>query len=299
MRCLPLFSFLIAIPLTSLHAASNGRPTAGPYQDSHCGTTREFITSLEFLRAMTEFKLPDPKSRALARKVAYGCSGAARRFIRVATTLIKAELSAQDSLETALDFARRTENETDTFITVFKTAFSPGLMDLDLRTSLQLAHSLVSDFSGDSVGARTDFERLVRYCTQARDLDLPKPKCATFAARIARLGEPYSGGIGEPFIEILKFLRSDSGPALTTGDALRKAEEIIKQGGPLAAQNFTTAYRYSVSQSGLALNRNDAISFASDLTANKMEDPGASRPPEPELGPTGRRPASVNSKIKK
>ena len=81
MRCLPLFSFLIAIPLTSLHAASNGRPTAGPYQDSHCGATREFITSLEFLRAMTEFKLPDPKSRALARKVTYGCSGAARRFI--------------------------------------------------------------------------------------------------------------------------------------------------------------------------------------------------------------------------
>ena len=65
MRCLPLFSFLIAIPLTSLHAASNGRPTAGPYQDSQLWGHARFITSLEFLRAMTgsNFRIKVPGAR--------------------------------------------------------------------------------------------------------------------------------------------------------------------------------------------------------------------------------------------
>src|SRR4051794_21970772 len=52
-----------------------------------CTTTREYITSLEYLRSRKESAMADTDAQKVARQVAKGCTGAAGRFIRISTLL--------------------------------------------------------------------------------------------------------------------------------------------------------------------------------------------------------------------
>src|SRR4051812_28021482 len=81
-------------------------------KELHCLTTREYVTTLEFLRDSKEFQLPEKDARALATRVSDGCTGAALRFIKVTRLLTKAGVGSKDAVTTAADFAHRTDAET-------------------------------------------------------------------------------------------------------------------------------------------------------------------------------------------
>lgn len=242
-------------------------PSTRAAEDSpSCTTTREFITTLEYLRDQKDFKLRDGDARAIASKVAQACTGAAERFIQVTDVLAKSGLSADDSVRAGLEFSSRSKADVAAFLTVFKEAFLSEHLDLDLRSALQLSRSLTTGFDGDVTAVSDDFRSLVDFCVGEK-LGLPRPECAEFAARNARKGEP-TGGIARPFIRIYDFLVSRDGPRLTTAQALKTAEQLIAA-GPAAADNFIVGYRYAASRTGLQLSSSDAIEFARDLTMRK------------------------------
>jgi hypothetical protein len=241
-----------------------------------CTSTREFVTTLEFLRKQKDLQLPDPDARKVAERVSEGCTGSGLRFIRVFQLLSRAGFGAKDCVEQASRLSARTDSVVETFVTVFQHAFLQEYLDLDPDAALKTALSLSSDFEGDVLAVRDDFRRLVGFCSDSgvASLGLPKPQCGAFAARVARKGQGFSGGIAEPFISTYQFLRSNPGPNLTAADALRVCEEIIGF-GPGAGENFTQAYRYAVSKSGLGIGGADAIGFARRMATQTVVSAGS------------------------
>ena len=235
-----------------------------------CTTAREYITTLEFLRDRKDLAVPEADAQKVSRQVAKGCTGAAQRFIRISVLMSKAGMGSKDSLQKSIEFSARTDREAETFATVFKQAFFEEGLDLDLRASMKMAESLTSEFEGDSLGVRDDFEKLVSYCSDKEKLELPRPQCGAFAARLAKLGHRWGGGISAPFVSAFEYLRSEKGPALPTGKALQLAEKLMTA-GPDAPNNFITAYKYAVNKKGLGLSESPALAFATDLGLDTPE----------------------------
>lgn len=251
-----------------LLAAARTQAEVTPAAAVNCQTTREFVTALEFLRADEDFKLKDKENEArdIAFKVAEGCTGAARRFIRVAKTLTQAGANRKDATEVALKFAQGKDAETDTFNTVFRRCIAEDSLDLDFDASQRIALQLSKEFAGDQKKVVKDFERVVDYCADTSRLGLPRTSCGRFAANVAQSGEKWEDGASKPFIRSFEYLASDSGPGLVTGDALKTAEMLAKQ-GPGAHENFQQAFQYATSSSGLNLPRDQAIHFAKKMAA--------------------------------
>lgn len=231
-----------------------------------CPTTVEYVTTLEFLRAKGTQWIPEETARQVARKVVTGCGGASKRFIRVTQVLSKAGLTPGDAIDTGIEFSGKTDAEAEAFVSVFQKAFLSEYLDLDLNSALRMARSLSIEFNGDVLKVRDDFEALLEYCINGKQFELPVPTCGTLAARIAKLGEDYSGGTAAPFIKAVEFLKSNKGPGLATGDALKLAEELIRLGYS-AVDNFTIGFKYAYAKSGLSYNRNQALVFAKDMAS--------------------------------
>jgi hypothetical protein len=241
--------------------ASNTGQLAQAAEVTSCTTAREYITTLEYLRDRKEMAMPEADARKVALEASQGCTGAALRLIRVTTTLSQSGMGAKDAIRRGLEFAKRTDQETETFLTVFNRAYAQDAMDLDLRASVRMADELTRDFEADTVAVRDDFIRLLDFCSGSEKLGLPKPQCGAFAARLAKQGQKWSGGISAPYIQAFEFAVSNKGPALTTARAIEIANQLTAA-GPGSAENFVDAYKYAVSKKGLGLADNAALGFA-------------------------------------
>src|SRR5690606_17686225 len=80
-----------------------------------CQSSREYVTTLEYLRAQKSLGLDETKMREIALHVSAGCTGAAKRFTKAYEILVKAEASATTSLEIAKELAQKPEIYAQTF----------------------------------------------------------------------------------------------------------------------------------------------------------------------------------------
>lgn len=248
-------------PVICLALGLGALAEAGITELSSCTTAREYITTLEFLRDRKELALAEADARKAALEASKGCTGAAQRLIKVSLVLSQAGLGASDAIKRGLSYAKRTDQEAETFVTIFRRAFSRDAMDLDLRSSIKMAEDLSREFEGDTLAVRDDFERLLDFCSGSEQLGLPKPQCGAFAARLAKQGQKWSGGISVPYIQAFEFATSKKGPSLTTAKAIEIANKLAIA-GPGSAENFIAAYKYAVAPKGLALAENAALKFA-------------------------------------
>lgn len=236
---------------------------------STCNFSKEYITTLEYLREQKNFSIPEQESRKIAEKVSLlGCTSSAQRFIRITSLLSKAGLPTREAIQFGLDFSKRKDAEVQTFSLVFKQAFLEDSLDLDVSTSIHMASQLSLEFNGDTRNVREDFIHLLNFCLDEKSLNLPRPQCGAFAVRVAHLGEKFEGKISRPFIELFDFLRSSSGPQLVTGQALSLAEQLIT-GGRASYDNFTQAFKYGTAKQGLNLPIQEAVDFAKKMTLQK------------------------------
>lgn len=234
-----------------------------------CYSTREYVTSLEFLRDQKDFKLSEAQAREVADQVSKGCEGAARRFTRVVRLLTQTGVLTHEAIKVGVRFAMADAEKTEAFAEIFQKGFLQNYLDLDLPSALQLALSLSIDFEGNVHQAREDFAQLVKYCVSTEHLDLPRPLCATLAGKVTRLGQDYESRIAPSFIHLVEYLLSNGGPQLPTDQALHLSEELI-QYGPTVVDNFKQAYRYGTSKKGLALDGQGALTFAKQMASRSV-----------------------------
>jgi hypothetical protein len=239
-----------------------------PTHDYHCTPSKEFITTVNYLRDQEALALKNEDLQKTALDVSAGCRGAAQRFIRVSRLLIKSNLDSNSALATAKEIALRDDNDADAFITIFKYAYADDYLDLNIAEALNLARSFSVAYKGKPSLAEKDFEALAEYCVDKKELAFERPRCVELTTSLTRLGEKYEAPIAKNFIATVKFLREGKdSPNLKVDDAVKLATELISI-SPDAPNNFELAYAFSSSPKGLKLSKAQAIDMAKKIATN-------------------------------
>lgn len=230
-----------------------------------CEASKEYVTTVEYLRDKKDYGLKANQIYDIADKVSLGCSGASQRFIKVSKLLTRVGIDSNSAVSNAQKFAQKDDAFVDAFVTIFKQTYSEKNLDLDALNSMKISLKLSVEFSGDIKTAVKDFDELVEFCKDRKEMDLPLPQCAQLATRITRLGQKYEKQIAPSFIKLVKFLEESSkGPQRPKSDVIKIAEKVMKN-GPIAADNFIYAYRYAVKEKGLGMNDQQAINFGTKM----------------------------------
>lgn len=235
-----------------------------------CLSSREYITTLEFLRENKAFGLEEKDCRVVSSKVSEGCTGSSKRFIQVINVLTKAGVPSKLALETAQKFALSSDDTTAAFMTVFKGAFIDSLLDLDVSQALNVAMELSYSYEGNKKLAEKHFNKLVEFCMDKKSLDLPIPECARMSVRVIKSGSAFEFDITKDFIDLFNYLGDQSKSNLPTFEALKVAEHVVKY-GPEAKKNFTQAYEYAISKSGMEASQKDAIEFGKTMASRSVK----------------------------
>lgn len=228
----------------------------------NCTSSKEFITTLNYLKQKKEFSLNQKDAFNTAIKVSKGCSYSSSRFINALELLLKINLTAADAVKVAIRVANSSEAKSDAFEDVLKRSFTKKYLDLPLKDSIKYALALSIDFKGDPTTARNDFKRLVDFCKDEDYLEMPIIKCAAIALEVSKHTVKFKESLVSSFIDLFEFQIKKDGPNLPSFNALEITREVISA-GPMAEENFKLAYEYAIRKNpGLNYDRANAIKFA-------------------------------------
>jgi hypothetical protein len=263
--------FLAALMTTSLGLfAEEAKKTDKPEFNFSCQADREFITTYEYLKHKKDFGLKPEDMRNIAVAVTKGCTGAASSFIESLELLLKTGVDGKTSIEQARDIAIKGENFAKAFVAIYRGAFAKEFLDMDTGTAIRIARKLTSDFTGDPKVAADDYFDLAKFCVSTKKLDLPRPTCATMAARIAGYSADSKMPVAKSFINAVNYLTQNKDINLSMHDALELAESLVAV-SPEAFPIFINTYEYASEKSGLELTRADAIKFAKAVSMNTKQ----------------------------
>lgn len=266
MKIAMLFSLVIS---STLWANS---PTDNNVQKKDiCLAAREYITTVTYLRDNKDFGLSNKEIIDTADKVSTGCSGSSQRFIKVLTLLSKMGVDTRSSISSSLAFVDKDDKFTKVFIEIYRRAYDPKYLDLDVLTSMKISLKLSAQYTGNIDKSLKDFTALVDFCLKNQSMDLPRPICAKLATDIATLGQDFEKPIAKPFIKLIHFLQDHkNGPKLDRNNSLKVAKNVIKF-GPISVKNFEQAYNFAVSKKGLDYTIKQAIPFAIKISSRSIK----------------------------
>ena len=234
-----------------------------------CSSTKEYITVVRYLRSERDFALKEDDIRHVAAKVSEGCQGAAKRFIATMRALAKSGVPTGTAINTALKFVTRSSEDYKTFIKIFRQSFLADRLDLDLSSSLALALELSIQHKGSVQKVRKDFQRIIDFCMDKDELDLPRKRCAHLASRVSKNAIRFKKGAYQTLRRAFDYLREEDGPNLSTYTALEYAEKIATF-SPDAIKNFKRAYQFASAEKGLQLPQKGALDFAMEMAKNTV-----------------------------
>jgi hypothetical protein len=265
------FVVILAIPIEQpIFAADRDQKPEAVEFVYDCRADREFITTHEYLKSKKEFGLNPDDMRAIALHVTKGCTGAAASFIESTELLLKTGIDGRTAITQSRDLAARGAKFAKSFNTIFRGAFAKEFLDMDSGSALRIARSLTTEFQGDAEVAANDYLELAKFCVETRELDLPRPECATMAARIASLSGASKMPVSRAFKDAVAFLMSRKNVNLTLRDALPLAESLVAVSSE-SVDRFKNAYDYASNKNGLNLTRADAIKFAKSVAENTKQ----------------------------
>jgi hypothetical protein len=235
-----------------------------------CESTKEYITTLNFLRKSDKYQIKEADARKIAIQISKGCSGAAQRFINIVSLLSNASVDTSSSIKIAREVALKGEKVNRAFIGVFRRSYRSSDFDLSAKDSLQLARELSLDFKGDIGVSITNFDKFSEFCLSYKGLDLPKKECANMVKELVQVGDSFRVPIAPAYMEIFNFLVDRDEVNLPLYKALKLSKQTITY-GPTAVKNFKDAYHFAIHQKGLNKGRKQAISFALLMAKNSLK----------------------------
>lgn len=257
---------------------------------SLCHSTKEYIETLQWLRASRDFVLPEHTSRLIAKKVSRGCDGAAARFSQVLLTLKGVGVSDPGALAMALDFSSQSPDVQKNFTEIFTRAYLNEFFGYEYPQAVRIAIELSKDYKGEPAQVREDFIELVRYCKDGKTLDLPNNLCAEYVMKLAHLSQYFPDGVRGPFYKLFNQLRNDRKYHLDMKTAMEVSYNVLRN-GPMGPENFYSGFDFATKKDGLNMSLKPALAFAIQMADRSFvgnegdEHPPAIRPAKDvELG---------------
>lgn len=231
-----------------------------------CPSAEIFQKSYEFLSEKTWGELPLTYRLKSSHEVTKGCVGAFSRFKKVALLLQKSGVDLRASLESALEFSKLADTQTDSFVEIFKKIFLVQYFNFDFESSFKVSLEFSKQNPKTALVMRDDFLALVSFCMQEKGLGLPIKSCAQTAIQVVRTNKNSDRSIFDDWKNCYDFLRKDARLGLAVKTALDENQEILK-GGPGACENFKKTFEYATHPKGLALDPRAALDIAKTIAA--------------------------------
>lgn len=245
--------------------AATGLKAQDTKGSENCQSTKEYVTTLNYLKAKKEYGLEDKKSQEIAHYVSSGCNGAAGRFIQTMNFLTDAEVPTNLSLQHAKIISQESDIIYSNFVTIFKKIYVEKFFDLPAGKSLKIAGDLTAKMDKDAKFVMEDFDALGDFCLGQKGLDLGYDKCSDFIFNVLTKTKNISSTIHKAAIESFDFLvKEENGPKISVIKALAEIEKISEFGNS-GFSNYKEAYLFGSSEKGLNLKNGEAMTFAADM----------------------------------
>ncbi len=258
--------------------SSNKKSIAELANDKHCSSTREYVSTLEYLRDEQKLVGSEAKARYVADEVSKSCTGAAKRFISTAKLLNKIEFNNEELLKMAMNAAKASEEKSESFKIIFAKSYFDDELDLNVDSALKIAEELSFSFKGDASWAKEQFVDIVDYCADLSKskfslgkakMSINKIECAKLASDLIQNSLTEPKHLAKDFIEIYEYLIIKKKSELSQAQAISIAKEVL-QFGPTAKDNFFQAYEYAENKKGLAYSAVESVNFAKKMAARSL-----------------------------
>lgn len=236
-----------------------------------CHSAKEYITTYNFLKSKKELALKEEDIQNISIEATLGCTDSAKRFIKVFETLSKAQVDSATSLNYAKIFSKRTNDAANSFTTVFKDSFLKDFLDLDVKTSLDLANKIVPTNDKLTKIVSDDFENITKFCKGSEGLELNGKNCANLALDIINASIKYEAKSYKNFKNNFDFLTDAKKVNLTSFEALKYAKEITSF-GPKSFDNFKETYEFLMKDSSINTNPKLVLSRSVAVAKNSSVD---------------------------
>lgn len=234
-----------------------------------CESSKEFQNSYEDLRKHELLDLPERDNIYIAYEVSKGCDGAHERFKTVLSLLLKSGVDKKKCLEIALHFAKKTDEQTEAFLLVFKGTFLEKYMDLDFKSALATSLNLALNTKGNARHAAQDFREILDYCLATKNTGLPYKTCAPYTLELTKHSHLYeSDGMKKSFHALVTFFSEQKETDYTLTRALKLSAKVLRK-GPKAVESFYEQFRYSVSDK-MRLPAKAAIELSVKVAENSL-----------------------------
>jgi hypothetical protein len=236
-------------------------------KNSECLSSREFITSLNFLRSKPELGLNEKNSLNLAEFISSGCTGSAERFIKTLNLLTNAEIPSTMALPVAKRISQAEDQDSDNFQAIFKKVYIEKFFDLPAEKSLTFAEELTGKMDKDSSKMIDDFNVLSEFCLSRNGLDLGLKNCADIIFKVLTKTKNVNAKIGKEYLDLFNFLTAnEKGPKLSSLKAIEEAGKVIEF-GPAGITNFIQGYQFAISEKGLKSGVKEALEVGNKMAS--------------------------------
>ncbi len=223
-----------------------------------CEATKEFISSVEYLRTQKKITLPDNEILKTALLVSENCNGAAKRFSRILDTLVTSGVDHEHARHFAVTYSREDNESVEAFISLFQGLVLEKKFNLPFYQAFETAKYFAESTKGNKAELKKDFLGFLGFCFEdANGILLSLEQCRSLSFSYLKLHADYPKGVFQDFKTLFTFLRNEKETGLAISNALAITQKILLN-GPGAQKNFIDSYRYGLNK----LNMKPAQSLA-------------------------------------
>lgn len=234
-----------------------------------CESTKEFISSLEYLRRQKNFTLPESENFKAALAVSKNCTGASARFQKMLNTLVSTGVDHDHALKFSIQYSQEDNESVEAFLSLYEGLVLEKKFNLPFYQAFETAKFFAESTKGNKAELKKDFIGFLSFCFE--DLDgtlLSLDQCRKLSFQYLNLHKYYPQGVFKDFKNLFVFLRDKRETGLPISTALSITHEVLLN-GPGAQKNFIDSYQYGLNQ--LSLKPSQALALSLKLATYTVE----------------------------
>lgn len=234
-----------------------------------CESTKEFISTLEYLRKQKNFSLPDSENFKAALLVSKNCNGASQRFQRIINTLVMTGVDHDQALHFAVKYSQEDNESVDAFLSLYEGLVLEKKFNLPYYQAFETAKFFAESTKGNKSELKKDFLGFLSFCFEDSDGTLlPLDQCRKISFKYLDLHKYYAHGVFNEFKSLFDYLRNKRETGLPIARALAVTQEVLIN-GPGSRKNFIDSYQYGLNQ--LNLKPSQALSLSLKLASYTVD----------------------------
>lgn len=246
--------------------------TGADLRAAECESTKEFVSTVDYLRKQKNFTLPDNEILKTALLVSENCNGASRKFQKMLSTLVSAGVDHEHARHFAISYSEEDSESVEAFLSLFQGLVLEKKFNLPFYQAFETAKFFAESSKGNKAMLKKDFLGFISFCFEdSNGIQLSLDQCRSLSLKYLKLHSLFPRGVFQDFKSLFVFLRDQKETGLPIASALSITQTVL-QNGPGSQKNFIDSYKYSLYQLNMKPSQSLALALKlAAFTKNKNE----------------------------